>query len=464
MSSVAIGIATVAVAAGSAAMQASAAEDAEDQAHAAEQNRLRLNAEDRRRIDRLIRKLPQQEREATVRIMQTYARQRDLLDMAKQRGDQDREALFSLSLKQVEDAMNLQLSKLGENYNEYTSTIDAMRDKVKDLVESDQRVNRLLKKDYDLQTQAGFDNIKAGNEILKRQVDHIKATGFTPEAANVIAEAEKKVNETQRELEVIESNIGKGGAGSRRAANAFEKIATIAGVKIQAAADSREALNQAAGFAQLAENLAGRRTEVLRETEGREIADIESRFDEAKINELSARQARELGAVVGAGQAEQHIQREDLRTQILSDEAHAKDLANLEAGEAAAIERNIERTQSREEQLTGGVIQQNRSLSDIYAGIAQRNFNQANNLTQQAQASFATLGSMLALGAAGSQGSLPGQGVNDRGFRGFGQGVIQGGFGVKPKGFYNLGNNNPNQIGTPVNNSIFGNNPNRVLS
>lgn len=456
-------IAAVAVSAGVGLMQGAAAEDAEDAQYAANQAQLALNAEDRAKLQRLIRRLPKQERDATARMMAAYAKQRNNLEQAKVNGDAQYETIFAIHAKQIEDALELQLGKIGENYREYIDETEAVRVKYKDLLADDQRINAMNKKQYDEDTAAGFDLIKEGNEVFSQQVQHIKDTGYDQRSADIIAKAEDKASKVLRQVEEVEAQIGKGGAGSRKAAAAFEKIRTVAEVKQDAADSSADTLNEAAKFAQIGEMLAGRRTEVLKATEGREQIDLESKIDEAQIAGGQDRRAAELGAVVASNQAGDASRIKELETQAQRDEAFSRELGAIDLTEAQGKEAIVERTQDREAQFTTGQIQQTRAMSDVYRNMAATEGQKAANLNQQAAGAFSSLGSMLAMGAVGSQGGLPGQGHGDTGFKGFGQGVLMGGLGIKPKGFYNSPSSGPMQGPQDMQRAYGAYNPNSTV-
>jgi len=384
------------VAAGTAAYQASAAEDAEDREYAANQARLNISKQDRKRLERLIRKLPQQERESTANLLQTYAKQRENVKEAKIRGDQSAAQLFDVHTAQVKEALKLQFAKLGQDHGEFLAEINGLQDKYSDELKKDQRINALNKKIYEDQTAQGFQLIKDGNDAFQKQVAFIKETGFDKKSAGIIAEAEEKANQIKRQTANIEAQIGKGGSGSREAATAFEAIRTIAGVKQAASDASDDTLAKAADFAKVGEMLAGRRTEVLRATEGQEQIALDSKFDEAKLAANEEFRGQRTAIELGGQQQQQILERERLNTQNLRDEGLIRELGALDTAEAAGKEALVERTQNLERSLTAGVVEQGRSLADVYGNMARSENVRANTLNQQAQASFASLGSMLA--------------------------------------------------------------------
>ena len=312
MSSVWTAVAVVAVGAITAGVQASSAEDAEDESYASRQQGLSTNRATIARFQALIDELPAEKQEAMARITASYGQQALLLDEAKARGDVQAAELFATQLDMIKTSMATELSAVGAAFTDYVAVADELKNEIRDSYESDEQASEKFRVEYDKSSKDAIARVGKMADVMGARFDQIVDNGgLAPEASATISTMRQKLVDVKRVTEQAESARGKGGSASRLSGLAIESVKALSSLTadmyksgVQEMAQLSELLQ---GNAALEEDLASDRYANLEVTTERDISNATRQIDLGKLDAQGDKNQRELGILSAGNLAEREV-------------------------------------------------------------------------------------------------------------------------------------------------------------
>lgn len=380
---------------------------------------IQLQQEQIDRFDKLIDKLPDQQREYLEDISASYAENRMMLEEAKSSQDAQAIANYEALNDIIESTLAAEMTAIGENHEDYINTLNVFSDDMVGLVRSDAEANEGLKQQFRDTSDQAITKLKDASGLVTQRMEAIEKSGGLPDGADaIISNMRQGIADVHRQVKDLDAATGKGGSASRKSAVALEGLKqvgeTMAGLKQQGTQELMQLVGVQAQLTGQLTDTAAQKTIVGKHTEGAEIAAAKAPFIQEALTAEGTRGARELTAIGNSNVAMRTNQASLGDTQLAQQREYEANRLALNQGEAAAKLGVKERSQSLALNMTAKTGTAVQSMSDVLGAQANNYSNQASASRAQANESMASAMSVIGGGFAGQQ-----QGI------GFMQGVNQ---------------------------------------
>jgi len=353
-----------------------------------ENQRLDLIREQRDNFNRLIDGLPQQTQKYLDNIAQSHARISALLNEAKIRGDQMSASAFQAQKDTVEAHFVAESEAIGLNRDEMLGAIDAMSNKILELVDKDEAVKAKLRDEYKQEADSAVDNLSKMAAASEKRIDGILKTGLPEGAAADISRINQGVTDIKRKTQELEAARGKGGAASRTTAVELEGLKAIGETTAQLRAQARGELIQEGQVQGQLQQAAGQRQLALQPTRSEAELRATQPFNQLRLQTQEQAGNRQLTALGNKNVAIRKLTGAEGEASLAREQAFARDRMSLQQGVDAQNLAALEREQNLTGAYTGQQAGQARSMADIMGAQAQNYANMAAKSNAQATQAF----------------------------------------------------------------------------